>query len=197
MKEIAKGMARLACRLIVLPSWLAYRLRCRFLDPDRAFHGAAQAYSMLPGTAGVYLRREFLRLALDECSADCCISFGTVLSKRGARIGRRVYVGTGCTLGLVTLEDDVLLASNVDVISGTGHHNFEDPDTPVREQGGVYQRVTVGADSWIGNRAVVMADVGPRCVVGAGSVVTKPLPEASIAVGSPARVVGRRGSGPR
>lgn len=197
MKDLAKGLARGASRILVLPSYLAYRVRCLFQDPDRAFHGATQAYSLLPGTTGVYLRREFLRLTLEECSADCCVSFGTVLSKRGARIGRRVYVGTGCTLGLVTLEDDVLLASNVDVISGTGQHRFEDPDVPVREQGGVYERVTVGTDSWIGNRAVVMADVGPRCVVGAGSVVTKALPAGSIAVGSPARAVGSRGSAPR
>jgi acetyltransferase-like isoleucine patch superfamily enzyme len=194
VKETAKALARGACRILVLPSWLAYRARCLVQDPDQAFHGATQAWSMVPGTAGVYLRREFLRLALEACSPDCCVSFGTVLSKRGARIGRRVYVGTGCTLGLVTLEDDVLLASNVDVISGTGQHRFEDPDVPVREQGGVYARVTVGADAWIGNRAVVMADVGARCVVGAGSVVTRPLPEGAIAVGSPARVVGSRGS---
>jgi maltose O-acetyltransferase len=38
-----------------------------------------------------------------------------------------------------------------------------------------------------------MADVGRRCVIGAGSVVTKPIPEDSLAVGAPARVVGRRG----
>lgn len=195
MKELAKGALRLACRLIVLPSWMFYRIRCLVLDPDQAFHGASQAYSLLPGVTGEYLRREFLRLALEECSDDCCISFGTVLSKRGARIGRRVYVGTHCTLGLVTLEDDVLLASNVDVISGAGQHRFEDPDTPVREQGGTLQRVTVGADSWIGNRTVVMADVGPRCVIGAGSVVTKPVEAGSVAVGSPARVVGARGGG--
>jgi acetyltransferase-like isoleucine patch superfamily enzyme len=193
VKELAKGLARGLCRILVLPSWVMYRLRCLVQDPDRAFHGATQAYAVLPGTTGVYLRREFLRLTLEECSPDCCVSFGTVLSKRAARIGRRVYVGTGCTLGLVTLEDDVLLASNVDVISGTGQHRFEDPDVPVREQGGAFERVTVGADTWVGNRAVVMADVGPKCVVGAGSVVTKPLPAGAIAVGSPARIVGSRG----
>jgi acetyltransferase-like isoleucine patch superfamily enzyme len=102
-------------------------------------------------------------------------------------------VGTGCTLGLVTLEDDVLLASNVDVLSGAGQHRFDELDVPIREQGGTFDRVTVGADSWIGNRSVVMADVGRQCVVGAGSVVNKPLPPRSIAVGTPARVVGTRG----
>jgi acetyltransferase-like isoleucine patch superfamily enzyme len=193
MKELAKSAARLTCRLLALPGWLAYRAAATVLDPDKAFHGATQGFSLLPGVFGEYVRREFLRMSLEECSADCCISFGTVLSKRGARIGRRVYVGTHCTLGLVTLEDDVLLASNVDVISGSAQHRFTDPDVPVREQGGSYERVRVGADTWVGNRAVILADVGERCVVGAGSVVTKPLAARSIAVGSPARVVGTRG----
>ena len=194
MKTLAKGVARLLCRILVLPLWVVYRISAAVQDPDKAFHGATQALAHLPGVPGEYLRREFLCLTLEECAPDCCISFGTVLSKRGARIGRRVYVGTGCTLGLVTLGDDVLLASNVDVISGTGQHRFDDPETPVREQGGTFERVSIGADTWVGNRTVVMADVGEQCVIGAGSVVNKPLEARSIAVGSPARVVGPSGA---
>ena len=192
MKELAKGMVRVMARIAVLPAYARYRLSSRLLDPDRAFHGASQRVSLVSGTFGDYLRREFYRLTLESCSDDCCISFGTIVSKRGARIGRRVYVGTHCNLGLVTLGDDVLLASNVDVLSGAAQHRFDDPDVPVREQGGTFSRVTIGADTWIGNRSVVMADVGERCVVGAGSVVTKPIEANSIAVGMPARVVGSR-----
>jgi acetyltransferase-like isoleucine patch superfamily enzyme len=40
-----------------------------------------------------------------------------------------------------------------------------------------------------------MADVGRGSVIGAGSIVTRALPERSIAVGSPAKAVGRRGGG--
>jgi acetyltransferase-like isoleucine patch superfamily enzyme len=149
--------------------------------------------SRIPGLWGEILRHEFYRMTLDECGEDCCISFGVIFSKRGARLGRRVYIGTCSTLGLVTLEDDVLLASNVDIVSGAGQHVFDDRDVPIREQGGAFTRVVVGADSWIGTKCVVMADVGMGCVVGAGSIVSKPIPQGSIAVGSPARVVGRRG----
>lgn len=193
MKSALKGIASIVCFAAVLPGWVLYRLVALVIDPDKAFHGASQGLSLIPGLTGEYLRRAFYRLALDECSPDCCISFGTILSKRGCRIGRRVYVGTNCTLGLVTLGDDVLLASNVDVLSGSGQHRFEDPDRPVREQGGEFKRVSIGFDTWIGNRTVVMADVGSRCVVGAGSVVTAELANGSVAVGSPARVVGSRG----
>jgi len=193
VRSLAKGLLTALCRLFALPSALAYFASARILGPDKAFHGASQGMSLWPGLLGEYVRREFYRMTLESCSADCCLSFGVVFSKRGARIGRRAYVGTRCTLGLVTLEDDVLLASNVDVLSGSAQHRFDDPDRPVREQGGEFTRVTIGTDTWIGNRAVVMADVGRGCVIGAGSVVTKPLPDGSIAVGSPARIVGQRG----
>jgi acetyltransferase-like isoleucine patch superfamily enzyme len=191
---VLKTAVRVVAFLAALPTWAVYRIAALVVRPERAFHDASQAMSLLPGLFGDYVRREFYRLSIERCSSDCCISFGTILSKRGARIGRRVYVGTRCNLGLVTLEDDVLLASDVDVLSGGEQHRFEDLDVPVREQGGTYRRVVIGRDAWIGERCVVMADVGEQSVVGAGSVVTKPLPPRSIAVGVPARVVGTRGA---
>ena len=191
MKAMARGLAR----VLAFPVWVVYRMKALVLDPDRAFHDGSQVVSLVPGIVGDWIRREFYRLSLDACADDCCISFGTVMSKRGARIGRRVYVGPGCSLGLVTLADDVLLASHVDILSGAAQHRFDRLDIPVREQGGTVTRVTVGRDAWVGERALVMADVGEQAVVGAASVVTKPVPPRAIAVGTPARVVGTRGGG--
>jgi acetyltransferase-like isoleucine patch superfamily enzyme len=188
-----RSFATALARLVALPGYVAYRLFAVVLPADRAFHDASQALSLWPGIVGDYVRREFYRMALEECSADCCISFGTILSKRGARIGRRVYVGPHCNLGLVTLGDDALLASRVDILSGAAQHRFDRLDVPVREQRGEVQRVTVGRDAWIGERAVVMADVGEQSIVGAGSVVVNAVPPRAIAVGVPSRVVGTRG----
>lgn len=193
-RVVVKGVARALFDFLSLPHHWRYSVASRFLGREKAFHGASQSLAHVPGLFGEYLRLAFYRRALDACGDDCCISYGTLFSKPGARLGERVYIGTNCTLGLVTLEDDVLLASNVDVLSGSGQHVFEDLATPVREQGGTFRRVTIGRDTWIGNRTVVMADVGQQCVIGAGSVVTKPLPPRSLAVGSPARVVGQRGA---
>jgi virginiamycin A acetyltransferase len=55
--------------------------------------------------------------------------------------------------------------------------------------------VTIGAGSWIGSGAIVLADVGRNCVIGAGSVVTKPIPDNVVAVGNPARVISSREAG--
>src|SRR5205823_10391961 len=112
-------------------------------------------------------------------------------------VGRGAYVGVYCCLVEVTLEDEVLSGSHVAVMNGSGQHGIDRLDVPVREQPGVWPHVTIGRDSWLGDRAVVMADVGRHCVVGAGSVVTAPVPDYAIAVGTPARVVRfRSGSSP-
>jgi acetyltransferase-like isoleucine patch superfamily enzyme len=149
--------------------------------------------ALWPGTTGVFLRRAFYRLTLAECGADAHIGFGTIFSHRGARIGPRVYVGSYCMLGEVTLEADVLVSSHASIINGNRQHGTERLDIPVREQLGEYPHVVVGADSWIGERAVTMFPVGKQCIVGAGAVVTRPVADRSIVVGNPARVIGLRG----
>lgn len=189
MKTILKSVADGVALLLVLPAVAAYRLGLAAMGPDRAFPGWSQAFSMLPGLTGAYLRRAFYRLVLARCGPGCFLSFGTVFSHPTADLGRNVYVGLSNVLGAVTLEDDVLLGSNVSVINGGGQHGIDRLDIPVREQPGCYPRVTIGRDTWIGDRSIVLADVGRHCVIGAGSVVTRPIPDYAIAVGNPARVV--------
>jgi acetyltransferase-like isoleucine patch superfamily enzyme len=123
------------------------------------------------------------------CKAGSWIGFGTAFSHPGCSIGRNAYIGVYCCLGEVTLEDDVLIGSHVSIMNGSKQHGTERLDIPVREQPGEWPHITIGRDTWIGDRAVIMADVGRHCIVGAGSVVTKPLPDYAVAVGNPARIV--------
>jgi acetyltransferase-like isoleucine patch superfamily enzyme len=196
MKSILKWLARATAQAFVLPPWLLYRLSALVVGRGAAFPGWSQAFSLLPGLTGTYLRWAFYRWALAECGVDACIGFGTTFSHPTARVGPRVYVGLFCSLGDVTLEEDVLIASHVSVMNGAGQHGTDRLDVPIREQSGTFPRVTIGCDSWIGERAIVMADVGRHCIIAAGSVVTKPVPDYAIAVGSPARVVRFATAGP-
>jgi virginiamycin A acetyltransferase len=196
MKAALKGIADAVALLLVSPALLLYGLASLVAGKERAFPGWSQFFSLMPGTVGVYLRRAFYRMVLTRCGSGSWIGFGTVFSHPTASVGRNVYVGVYCCLGDITLGDDVLLGSHVSIMNGGGQHGIERLDVPIREQPGTWVRVTVGRDSWIGDRAVVLADVGERCVVGAGSVVTKALPEYAIAVGSPARVVRYREGAP-
>ncbi len=189
MKSFAKACANALALLLVLPAWLLYLLHRLAAGPERAFPGWSQLFSLAPGMCGVYLRRAFYRLVLTRCDADACITFGTVISHPTASIGQKVYVGAFCCLGDVTLEDDVLLASHVSIANGPAQHGIERLDVPIREQPGSWPHITIGQDTWVGDRATVLADVGKHCVIGAGSVVVEPIPDYAIAVGVPAKVV--------
>ena len=195
IKRAAKRAAHLLATVAVLPWLLSYWASASVLGKNRALEGASQALACLPGIPGVYLRRAFLVQVLAHCARSAEIHFGTLFSQAGAVIGENVYVGPRCQLGLVHLEADVLLAAGVHIPSGGKTHYFDDPTTPIRGQGGERHVVTVGAGAWVGNNAIVLADVGRGTVVGAGSVVTKPLPEFVVAAGAPAKVLRPRSAG--
>jgi acetyltransferase-like isoleucine patch superfamily enzyme len=195
MRKIVKSLLDGLATLMVLPPFVLYALGCLVIGREAAFPGWSQAFAVVPGISGVFLRRAFYRLVLRHCGPDVSIGFGTVFSGPSAELGRCVYAGAYCCLGAVTLEDDVLVSSHVSILNGSGQHGIARLDIPVREQKGSWPRVTIGRDSWIGERAVVMADVGKHCVIGAGSVVTQPIPDYAIAVGAPAKVVRYRNEG--
>jgi acetyltransferase-like isoleucine patch superfamily enzyme len=182
--------------VLTTPFWLPARLERAWTGAERWFAGCSELLSLVPGLTGVLLRRGFYHMTLESCAEDCHIGFGTTLPHRQVRIGRRTYIGNRCIIGMVTIEDDVAIGSNVDVLSGRHHHNFGDPTRPILEQGGTYAMIRIGRNSWIGNGAIVMADIGPECVIGAGSVVVKPIPTRSVAVGNPATVKKPVGDGP-
>jgi virginiamycin A acetyltransferase len=189
VKPMLKALLDGAATLLVLPAICAYQVGKLLIGREKAFPGWPQLFGLVPGITGAYLRRAFYRAVLGRCGHGSWIGFGTVFSHSTAEIGRDVYVGCYCCLGDVILEDDVLLGSQVSIMNGAGQHGIERLDIPIREQPGLWPRITIGRDTWIGDRAVVMADVGKHCVIGAGSVVTRAVPDYAIAVGVPARVV--------
>lgn len=192
MRAIVKAILQAVCCCVVLPAALLCRLQSRLSNPQVVFCGWSQLFSLLPGTGGVLLRRAFFRQTMRHCGQNACISFGTIFSHPDASVGRTAYVGHYCCIGDVTLEDDVLIASHVSIMNGCQQHGTSRLDCPVREQPGVYAPITIGQDTWVGERAIVAASVGRHCLIGAGAVVLDPIPDYAIAVGVPARVIGDR-----
>jgi len=187
-KRIALGLATIA----VIPALVSFRLRAAFVGRDRALEGSTQALALVPGLTGQYLRRAFLSRTLVACHPSATIEFGTIFSSTGARLDEHVYVGPRCHLGLVHIERDVLIAAGVHIPSGGHIHGTVDSAVPFREQPLHRTLVTIGAGAWVGSASVVMADVGPNTIVGAGAVVTRPLPADVLAGGVPARVITQR-----
>ncbi|MGH9387887.1 MAG: acyltransferase [Vicinamibacterales bacterium] len=192
MRNAAKTLAFYAATVAIAPALASFAMRRVVLGRDRALEGSTQALALWPGVLGEYLRRAFLTRVLASCDRSATVQFGTLLSQAGAQIDANVYVGPRCHLGLVHLERDVLLAAGVHVPSGAATHGTDDPDVTIRKQIGVRTRVRIGEGTWVGSAAIVLADVGKHCVIGAGAVVTRPLPDYVVAVGVPARVIGSR-----
>ena len=185
MKAVARGLASIA----VTPALCTFYVRSLIIGRDRSLEASTQALGLIPGLLGQYLRRAFLARTLAYCDPTSTVEFGSLFSSTETHIAARVYIGPRCHIGLAHFEADVLLAPAVHVPSGRLTHGFSDPSLPPRDQPGQLELVRIGAGSWIGSGAVVMANVGANSIVGAGAVVTKPLPGGVVAGGVPARVL--------
>ena len=192
MKKGLKTLARIGATLMLAPEFLSYWIRARWLGRDRALEGSTQMLSLIPGLVGQVFRRAFLSQVLDCCHPETTVEFGTIFSKARARIDENVYIGPNCHIGWVHVERDVLIAAGVHIPSGPRTHGTADLSMRIQDQPGLLQQIRIGAGTWIGSGAVVMADVGCDSVVGAGAVVTKPIPDRVLAAGVPARVVRNR-----
>jgi acetyltransferase-like isoleucine patch superfamily enzyme len=111
-----------------------------------------------------------------------------------------ISIGDGCLIGRgsgvvahesVEIGDDVFTGHYVYITDA--NHGYLDPAVPIGRQFAPPQPVTIGAGSWLGHGSIVLpgSRVGRHVVVGAGSVVTGEIPDNSVAVGVPARVVRR------
>ena len=174
--------------VVTAPFWIPVRLAMAIGANDGCFLTCSQLLSPIPGVLGLYLRRGFYWVCLESYAWDASVGFSTWFSHPQVRIGKGVYIGGRCTLGMCEIGDGALIGSNVDVLSGRHQHRFDDASIPVQDQGGAFARIRIGRNCWIGNSSVIMADIGHDCVIGAGSVVVKPIPPSSVAAGNPATV---------
>lgn len=107
----------------------------------------------------------------------------------GIRLGRNVFVNYNCTFldgAYITIGDNVLIGPNCQLY--TPQH----PMDYVARRGNVETAypITIGADTWLGGGVIVCPGVtiGERCVIAAGSVVVRDIPDDSLAAGNPAVV---------
>jgi len=109
-----------------------------------------------------------------------------------------LIIGDGCTFGnfnhivssnSVKIGNNVLTADRVYISDNI--HEYEDIKRPISYQPIKSKRPTeIGDDCWLGeNVCVICAKIGKHCVIGANSVVTSDIPDYSVAVGIPAKVI--------
>ena len=105
-------------------------------------------------------------------------------------IGDHTRIGLHNTIiGPVSIGNNVNLAQGITVTAL--NHNFDDATKRIDEQGVSTKPVVIGNDVWIGANVVVLPGVtiGSHCVVAAGAVVTKDVPDRTLVAGVPAKVI--------
>lgn len=107
-------------------------------------------------------------------------------------VGRNCFINYNCTIldnGKVVMGDNCLLAPNVSIYTA-GHTLHPDARRLGYEYG---MEICIGDDVWIGGNTVILPGVhiGNNVVIGAGSVVTRDIPDWSLASGNPCRVIRR------
>ncbi len=114
------------------------------------------------------------------------------------KIGKRVVIRPGVMLfgeseslvTSITIEDNVMMGSGVHFY--INNHKFDNPNMPLIDQG-YYpdEPIILKNGCWIGANVILLPGiiVGENSVIGAGSVVTKSIPNNCVAVGTPARVI--------
>ena len=131
---------------------------------------------------------EVMRQLFGEVGEGSMVStpISSIAVAKNVHIGNNVFINGGCLFmarGGITIEDDVQIAANVQLIS-----NNHDP----------YERmvllckpVLIKKGAWIGAGATILPGVcvGEHAIVGAGSVVTKDVPDCGVVVGNPAKVI--------
>jgi len=147
---------------------------------------------------------------------DNCLIDAKGENNRGIRIGPGVFIGRNtilsCKNGEIELADGANIGFNCEIFSASrvtigrmvlmaaysyvigGDHDFSDPARAVLAQPRVSAGVMIGDGAWIGAGARILdgVEVGAHAVIGASAVVREPVPAGAIAVGIPARVVGKR-----
>jgi lipopolysaccharide O-acetyltransferase len=141
------------------------------------------AHKTTIGTGCVLLRGAWLAVEKQGWKTD-----GPVL-QLADRVWARPYLTISAAESII-IEEDVVFGSMATVIDSD--HTWSAGARNVLWNPVKTAPVRIGSGTWVADRAAILSgtDIGVQCIIGANSVVKGTIPDYSIAVGSPARVVG-------
>ena len=183
---------------IAMQRWIRLRERIsvmRFFLCTKGFKGS-----------GLWLGRDiratpggFLALSNGVSLGDRCTFEIGVNPEARVTVGENTWISRDFHLqsaGCVSIGRSVLVGEFVSVRDTT--HSYGDSDLPIREQPDVISSIAIEDGVWIGRGCLIQASppgltVGRGAIIGANSVVNRPIPAMEIWGGVPARMLKRRG----
>ena len=155
-----------------------------------------EAYRNTNGKRGLLIRYILLRSLSKSTGLNVSVFPGCYFKYvENLEVGDNVSFQPMCFIGAaggVKIGNNVSIAHGSTILSSS--HTFEQLDKPIKYQEIELKQTTIGDDVWLGCNTVVLAgtQIENGCVIGANSTVTKSIPEYSVAVGSPAKVIKSR-----
>ncbi len=151
-------------------------------------------FKMTNTTYGIFSRLKTGAIFPEASQLDCYISFSAIIKyPERIKFGRGLRVGPECVLGAmggISFGDNVRLSKGV--VVETGGLNIYDTDPPYKH---ISKSITIESGVWVGVNSIILGGVtiGRNAVIGAGSVVTKSVPENMVFAGNPAKPIKKRG----
>ena len=146
------------------------------------------------GKMALYIRRWCCSRIFAECGKELNVEQGAYFG-----IGTTIRVGSNVSIGknftthnrILTIKDGLMMGEDVMFLGGG--HRFDRLDIPIGKQGSKEKTpMFIDEDVWIGARVVILPGckrIGRGSIIGAGSVVTKDVPDFAIVGGNPAKVI--------
>ena len=161
------------------------------MSEQRVFQDKCWDFNQLKPT-DYSLKQAYMKEVFAECGDDCYIElpFRANWGGRHLHFGSGIYANFNLTLvddGHIYVGDKVMFGPNVTIT--TANHPIE-PE--LRARGLQYNKdVFIAENAWIAANVIILPGVriGRNTVIGAGSVVTKDIPENVVAVGNPCHVL--------
>jgi len=191
MRNFIKYLLNLISLILVLPLIILCKLEEIIFakNIELLFHTCTHLLAIFPGLPGAFLRRAFYSQTLDKCSWHSHIGFGSIFSHRSTTVEEHVYIGSYAIIGSAHLGEHCLIGSRVSILSGKELHVLGDDGMWTPYSAERLSQVQLGRNVWVGEAAIIAADIGEGSMVGAGSVVTTNVKPHIIVTGNPARFV--------
>lgn len=113
--------------------------------------------------------------------SNCSVTIGKGTTFGGVRI---VNVGTG---NKVEIGENCLFSDHIEIWASDTHSIFNKKNEQINKE----KPIIIGNDVWIGSRVIILkgTEISNGAIVGMGAIVSKNVPEKSISVGVPNRVI--------
>lgn len=174
----------------------AFLKRCRHAFFMRGYYLVMHLPSFVPSKTCQNIRYFMAKRFIEACGKN--VNF-----EKNARFNSELIIGNNSGIGKnCFISGRTYIGNNVmmgpDCIMYSYSHAHSRLDIPMNQQGFEPETpIQIGDDVWIGSRVIILPGVkiGNHCIIGAGAVVTKDVPDYAIVGGNPAKIIRMRNEG--